>query len=431
MKKKKTLQQKLNYRHYHQPNRFLYGFLKKLVIDRMLAPKYNIHYEIIDDINKEKGPCFLIFNHQSRIDYVWNVQATYPRRLNFVTGYNEFFRSHLKLILKLANAIPKKNFTIDLPAMRAIDQIIKQNGVVCFSPEGMSSISGHNQPVVAGTGKFLKHYGIPVYFLHTEGAFLTNTKSCLDERKGRINARLTKLFAPADLKNMSADEIEDKVNLVLTHDDYEWNKVAKIHFETHGHIAKDLHYICYKCPSCGEEFQMEDTNDTIYCKKCGCGAKVDDTYALSPLTKDSILPSSISNWFDLERKAVYNEIKDNPNYEFKEQVKLGKLDPYKPLKDKKTSILCGEGEITINHEGMFYNGTKDNEKFSFKLDYDEINTFGMPTDTSYLAFYQDGNYYDLIPLHPTSIKILLLVEEMHRLHVNKWKALKNEAWIYE
>ena len=166
-KQKKTLQQKINYRKYHQPNRFIYSFLKRLVIDKILAPKYNIHYEIIDDINKEKGPCFIIFNNQSRIDYVWNVQATYPRRLNFVTGYNEFFRSHLHFILKLANAIPKKNFTIDMPAMRAIDSIIKQNGVVCFSPEGMSSISGHNQPVVSGTGKFIKHYGIPVYFLHT------------------------------------------------------------------------------------------------------------------------------------------------------------------------------------------------------------------------------------------------------------------------
>lgn len=430
-KQKKTLQQKINYRKYHQPNRFIYSFLKRLVIDKILAPKYNIHYEIINDINKEKGPCFLIFNHQSRIDYVWNVQATYPRRLNFVTGYNEFFRSHLHFILKLANAIPKKNFTIDMPAMRAIDSIIKQNGVVCFSPEGMSSISGHNQPVVSGTGKFIKHYGIPVYFLHTEGAFLTNTKTCLDERKGRINAKLSILFSKEDLKNLSADEIEDKINLALTHDDYEWNKINKIHYETHGHIAKDTHYICYKCPSCGEEFSMVDTGDTIYCSKCGCGAKIDDTYSLSPLTKESVLPTTLSNWFDLERKAVYKEIKDNPNYEFKEHVKLGKLDPYKTLKDMKTAIVCGEGEITINHEGLFYNGTKDNEPFSFKLDYDEINTFGMPTDTSYLALYHAGNYYDLYPTRPTSIKMLLLVEEMHRLHVNKWKPLKNEAWIYQ
>ncbi|HAS56160.1 MAG TPA: hypothetical protein DCR94_02695 [Firmicutes bacterium] len=431
MKNKETLQEKINHRKYHRPNKFLYSLLKNVVIDRILAPKYNIHYQINDDINKEKGPCFLIFNHQSRIDYVWAVQATYPRRLNFVVGYNEFFRSHLKFILKIANAIPKKNFVIDLPSMRGIDSIIKQGGTIAFSPEGMSSISGHNQPVVAGTGKFFKHYGIPIYLLKTEGAFLTNTKSCLDERKGRIDAQLVKLFSSEDLKQLDADEIEAKVNKALTHDDYVWNEKEQVHYETFNHICKDMEYICYKCPSCGTEFQMKGEGDKIYCKKCGCGAKVDDTYALSPLTKDSKLPKNISNWFDLERKDVYNEIKINPHYEFKQQVKLGKLDPYKPLKNKKTSLVCGEGEFIINHEGVSYNGTKDGASYCFKLDYDEINTFGMPTDTSYLSLYYDGQYFDIIPTHPTSIKMLLLVEEMHRLHVNRWKALPNESWIYD
>ena len=68
MSQKKTLQEKLSKRKYKIPNRFLYNVLSKLVIGKMLEPKYNVHYEIIDDINKEKGPCFLIFNHQSRID---------------------------------------------------------------------------------------------------------------------------------------------------------------------------------------------------------------------------------------------------------------------------------------------------------------------------------------------------------------------------
>lgn len=55
----------------------------------------------------------------------------------------------------------------------------------------------------------------------------------------------------------------------------------------------------------------------------------------------------------------------------------------------------------------------------------------MPTDTSYVSLYYAGEYYDIFPEGPTSIKMLLLVEEMHRLHVNKWKALPNEKWIYE
>ena len=66
MKNKETLQEKINHRKYHRPNKFLYSLLKNVVIDRILAPKYNIHYQINDDINKEKGPCFGSPSHLSK-----------------------------------------------------------------------------------------------------------------------------------------------------------------------------------------------------------------------------------------------------------------------------------------------------------------------------------------------------------------------------
>ena len=224
MKKKETLQEKLARRKYKRPNKFLYKALNKVVIKPFLAPKYNPHYEIIDDINECEGPCFLIYNHQSRIDYVWITQATYPKRINFVVGYNEFFRGHLQFIFKLIHNIPKKNFNSDVACIRGMNQIIKQKGVVCFSPEGMSSITGHNQPVATGTGKLLKHYNIPVYCLKTRGGFLTNHKVCLDERTGRVDATLYKLFTPEDLEKLTPEEIELKCDEALWQVDYVWNK---------------------------------------------------------------------------------------------------------------------------------------------------------------------------------------------------------------
>jgi 1-acyl-sn-glycerol-3-phosphate acyltransferase len=147
---------------YKIPSSFFFKGLAKLVLTPFLSPKYNPHYEIIDDINECDGPCFLIYNHQSRIDYVYTVEAAYPKKLNYVIGYNEFFRSHLQFVFKLLNCIPKKNFNADIPAIKAISRIIKQGGCVYISPEGMSSITGHNQPVFTGTGKLFKHHKVPV-----------------------------------------------------------------------------------------------------------------------------------------------------------------------------------------------------------------------------------------------------------------------------
>lgn len=420
MKKKLTLQEKLSRRKYKQTNKLLYWILKEVVIDPFLAPKYNPHYEIIDDINDCDGPAFLIYNHQSRIDYVWLTQATFPRRLNYVVGYNEFFRGHLQLIFKLINNIPKKNFNTDVACIRGMNQIIKSGGVVCFSPEGMSSITGHSQPVANGTGKLLKHYKIPVYCLKTRGGFLTNHKVCLDERKGRVDATLYKLFTPEQLENMTPEEIELKCNEALWHDDYEWNKKERIKFNTKGNVCSHLHDLCYRCPRCGKEFDMIGEKNYIKCNSCGNGATMNDYYDFIPFDDSCVIPVSPSRWVDDERKVVYKEILD-PNFEFEVDVQIGKIPEYKYLKNMKTSEICGEGKVIINHEGFFYKGTKDGQEFNFKIEYKLLPTLGMVTDVTFFALYYDGKYYDIFPKKPVVGKVLLLVEEMHRLHVNTWK----------
>ena len=80
-KEKLSLQEKLARRNFKIPNKFVYNALSTCVIKWFLQPKYNPTYNIIDDINDCEGPCFLIYNHQSRIDYVWINQATYPLKI--------------------------------------------------------------------------------------------------------------------------------------------------------------------------------------------------------------------------------------------------------------------------------------------------------------------------------------------------------------
>ena len=417
---KESLQNKLAKRKYKQTNRFVYCVLNKVIIKHILQPKFNPTYNIIDNINDCEGPCFLIYNHQSRLDYIWLSQAAYPRRLNFVVGYNEFFRSHLKTIFKIVHNIPKKNLNSDVASNRGMNQIIKSGGCVCISPEGMSSITGHSQPVACGTGKLFKHYQIPVYMLQIKGAFLTNTKVCLDERKGRIDTTLFKLFTPEQLKEMTPEEIENKCNEVFWQDDYEWNKKERIKYESNGRICTNLHDLCYRCPRCGKEFTMLGEKDIIKCTSCGNGAHMNDYYDFIPFDEQCIIPESPSKWVDQERKIVYHEIQ-NPDFEFIENVQLGKIPEDHYLKNMATSQICGQGKIIINHEGFFYKGSKDGEDFEFKIDYAHLPTLGMPIDVSFFSLYYEGKYYDIFPKRHVVGKVLLIVEEMHRLHVNHWK----------
>lgn len=151
---KKTLQEKLLARQVKTPNGLLYWIL--MLVVKVLNGKTHTTFRYKADPRKDREPFIIISNHASRVDYQFTGPVCYPNRLNYVVGYNEFFRFPACLLLKLAQVIPKKNFTPDLHCMRQMRSIIQQGGHLCIMPEGMSSITGMAQPVMAGTGKFLR-----------------------------------------------------------------------------------------------------------------------------------------------------------------------------------------------------------------------------------------------------------------------------------
>ena len=88
------------------------------------------------DVRKVKGPFLFISNHASRADYLFN--AIYLKeRVNFVLGYNEFFRSHLSGTVNSINCIPKKNFKFEVKPIMNSKNILDQGGVISIYPEGM------------------------------------------------------------------------------------------------------------------------------------------------------------------------------------------------------------------------------------------------------------------------------------------------------
>ena len=111
MAKKLDIRKDLSNRKFKRTNFFFY-FIYRTVM-KIVGRKYNVKYEIVDDVNKCKGPCFVIFNHLSRIDHMYVMEACYPKRVNMLAGYSEFFRSHLHFAFKMNNVLPKKQYIND------------------------------------------------------------------------------------------------------------------------------------------------------------------------------------------------------------------------------------------------------------------------------------------------------------------------------
>lgn len=154
---KKTLQEKLLARQVKTPNGLLYWIL--MLVVKVLNGKTHTTFRYKADPRKDREPFIIISNHASRVDYQFTGPVCYPNRLNYVVGYNEFFRFPACLLLKLAQVIPKKNFTPDLYCMRQMRSIIQRGGHLCIMPEGMSSITGMAQPVMARHGQVFEDDG--------------------------------------------------------------------------------------------------------------------------------------------------------------------------------------------------------------------------------------------------------------------------------
>ena len=242
MSKKLSISKKLTKRKYAPAPRLI-SWLYKLIMVDIVGRKYKPNFHIIDDVNDCDGPCFVIFNHLSRIDHMYVCGATYPRITNMIAGHSEFYRKKFSLIFKLNRVIPKKNYSPDKLTISATSKVIKKGGCVTFAPEGLASDYGANKPIVPGTSKMFKHFKVPVYLCYLEGQYLQNTKVCLDERYGETHATMSLLFTKEDVEIAIKSELSNGVDKVITATGFTFNEqgltVSKSDSEISTQITED------------------------------------------------------------------------------------------------------------------------------------------------------------------------------------------------
>ena len=420
MAKKITIDEKLRRREIKTPPKWFYWLLMQ--ITKLLNLLSNTHFTFRAYPGREPGNIVMIANHASRVDYQFTGPVCMPKMLNYMVGYNEFFRFPTNIILPYMQVIPKKNFTPDTNTIRKVLSIAKQGGNICFMPEGMSSITGMAQPVIPGGAKLLKKLGLPVYYSKISGGYLTYTKHCLDMRKGRIEVTVDRMFTAEELASMSVAEIEDRMNRLLAHDDYIWNREKQYRFNGKGQMAKNLGDLLYLCPKCGELYKMESHGNRMTCTACGNAVELDECCRLSPVG-GSVCPELVTDWTILERNRAADEVR-KPGFCHSGHVKIGVLPDYKPLMGDATSIIAGDGMLKLDAEGLHFDGVLHGEPFKFDIASAQVPTFGMCTDISRFYTFVDGRF---IEFYPDDNDVLLwdhLTEEMHRFNGGAWQNTK-------
>lgn len=415
-----TEQEKLEKRRIHPVNKLAFRALT-LVTGLLYYRKLGVSFRYNTDISKYRNkPYVVVANHASRLDHVFTGLAFFPDTFNYVVGYNEFFRSHLAAVMRIMQVIPKKNFTPQPYAIKQMMRVIREGGRIIIMPEGMSSISGASQPCALGGGQLLKGLGVPVLCCKISGGYLTSTKYCLDERPGKVDVCVDLLYSPEDLKRMSADEIQHDLNAKLWHDDYEWNKKARAGYKGRGRMAENLHQLLFWCPKCGAELQMSGRGNTIRCNACGNEAELNEKYELIPRDGDCVIPDTPRVWFDMQREHIRKLVAED-SFSLTEHIKLGTLPEHGFLKNQATSEIVGEGELTLDREGLHYEGTRNGKPFEFFVPSLSLPTYGMCTDVSRFYTYVGGEFMEFYPERDSAELWFMATEEMHRLNGGAWQ----------
>ena len=418
---KKTTEQIIKEAKIKKPEPFIYSvfstignalYYKRCKVDLIR------HVEPRDYLDK---PVIVICNHISRFDYAFVNFAMRRRRINYIAAENEFHRRKFKFVFKHGRVIPKRQFVSDLTTIKGITRVIKKekNGCACIFPSGINTPSGAQQPSVAGTGKLLKHFGVHVLVVRVHGSYLVCPKFERDYRFGKVEVELDELFTPEQLKRLSADEIQRKADEALYTDDYEWNATRQNSYNRKdGKYAEHMEQVLYKCPKCGTEMQMIGENDTIYCKHCGNGARLDDKYNLIPF-EGSAIPRNPRVWFDWQRREMRKAVVD-PDFCMEEHVTLSMQPEYGYVKDNKMGYPVGDGILHLDKNGLSYKGTRNGKIWEVFIKRDLLQSVVMEVDSSFFHTYASGEFLMFTPDSHCAPRWLLAVEEIDRVNDGKW-----------
>lgn len=331
-----------------RPSAFLYWTL--VPVAKFLAwAVFRIKIKKDPRVKKLKAPFVAIGTHSSPMDVSFMMTALVPIRLNIVCGRDVFTWKPVKPIAKIAGLIPISQFAMDLTSIRLMKKAVENNCCLSLFPEGKISLDGRPLHYLSQSlPKLLKFLDVPVVMCHNKGGYSSRPKWFKKYKRGRIEQTVDLLFTREELQTMTTEEVYGRLKKAFDYNDHIFQRDNHIRFKS-SMPAKGLHYILYKCPKCGAEYETESTDRELICNACGNTVEYTEYGELIP-KGDSKSFDRIDVWYDYQRESVREEI-ERPGYYMSHAVVWERADP-------ETNVYgeCGEGEVFIDGTHIGFKG---------------------------------------------------------------------------
>lgn len=295
----------------------------------------------------KKQPCLYLMNHSSFIDLKIAAHILFHKPFQIVCTQDGFIG---KLwLMKRLGCIPKKKFVPEPSLIRdMIYAFQKLSTSVLMYPEASYSFDGTGTPLPDSLGRCLELLNVPVATITTQGAFSYDPLyNGLQKRKVKISANTKYLLSPEEIKEKSADELNEILRNEFNLDYFKWQQKNKVSVSEPFRVDH-LERVLYKCPACGCEGETEGKGTELTCRNCGHKWTLDEYGYLKCTTGEDYF-THIPEWYAWERECVKKEI-ESGDYRMECDVDICIMADYKCL------YRVGSGKLTHTSEGFSLTG---------------------------------------------------------------------------
>lgn len=223
-----------------------------------------------------RPPYLLISNHAMNMDPILIGMASPGSPLAFVAS------EHLErqgAVTKLLNAafeiIPRSKASAGSGAVRNILRVLRRGKSVALFAEGDCTWDGVSQPVFPATAKLAKAARVPLVIYRLNGNYLSKPRWAKRPRFGRITGEVVRVISPAELDEMSAEEVDRAINSGIFVDIWEEQRRFPVEYKC-ASPAEGLERALFICPECGNIGSMLTRGRAIVCGACGARSEMDE-----------------------------------------------------------------------------------------------------------------------------------------------------------
>jgi len=386
------------------PSKFLYTVGVGAL--RPVMKRYFRNTITTEGLENIEGPCVVLSNHCSRIDWALVGIAMLPRKLNIVITRYYYSIPALRFFLSRLGTIPKDQFAPDVAAVKSMLSAAKQGGNVMLFPEGRMTPGGVSETFERATVKLLRHLKMPVVAVHLYGVYMSWPKWAKTIRRGKMETKVSMLFTPEKIKEMSDDELYEYMVNALKTDETAWQAEHRVAYKGK-RFAEGLSDVLFICPRCGVQHKNVSEKDIIRCTECGNGARLNEYYDLIPLDDSCVIPSTIGEWHTMQIEQVRRAIENGTDTYMTDTATL------LTVTDKKWLHPVGEGTIRADAEGFTYSGTKNGEPLELFIPISALSAVAFAQGKSFETYY-NGEFYSFEPKRGVETqKWAMFIEQMH------------------